>query len=297
MEYRQLGTSKLKASVIGLGCMSLQDEASTNAIIHTALNYGINFFDTADLYQKGQNEVMVGKALKAHRKEVLIATKVGNQWRADGSGWDWNPRKSYIKSAVHDSLRRLQTDYIDLYQLHGGTIDDPIDEAIEAFEELQQEGLIRYYGISSIRHNVIDAYIRKSNITTNMMQYSLLDRRPEEWVLDALADAHISVVVRGALAKGLLASKPAAAYLNHDKSEVEAIQRKLADLAKAPILPAHLALRFALDHPAVGTIALGASRKEQLEENLKAFDESQKIDLQDLKTSVKVDQYNQHRLA
>ena len=96
--------------------------------------FGI-FFDTADLYDKGVNEEIVGEVLKEKRQDVIIATKVGNQWRDDGSGWEWNPTKSYIKSAVHQSLRRLQTDYIDLYQLHGGTIDDPMDETIQAFGE------------------------------------------------------------------------------------------------------------------------------------------------------------------
>src|SRR5882724_1023228 len=156
MRYRTLGGSQLNVSEIGFGCMSLgEDGRSNTALLHRALEKGINFFDTADLYQQGRNETFVGKALHNKRSEVIIATKVGNQWRPDGSGWDWNPRKVYILEAVNQSLSRLQTDYIDLYQLHGGTIDDPIDETIEAFEQLQQQGKIRYYGISSIRPNVI----------------------------------------------------------------------------------------------------------------------------------------------
>ncbi len=79
---------------------------------------------------------MIGKLLKPVRSKIVLATKVGNQWKNDGSGWDWNPTKDYILKAVDESLRRLQTDYIDLYQLHGGTIEDPIDETIEAFEQL-----------------------------------------------------------------------------------------------------------------------------------------------------------------
>lgn len=93
-----------------------------------------------------------------------------------------DPSKAYIKEAVKKSLTRLKTDYIDLYQLHGGTIEDNIDETIEAFEELKQEGVIRYYGISSIRPNVIKEYVKKSNIVSIMMQFSLFDRRPEEWL-------------------------------------------------------------------------------------------------------------------
>ncbi|MDN8790573.1 aldo/keto reductase, partial [Staphylococcus aureus] len=85
--------------------------------IHEALERGINYLDTADLYDRGLNEEFVGKAVKGKRGQVIIATKVGNRWRPDGSGWDWDPSKAYIKQAVKESLRRLQTDYIDLYQL------------------------------------------------------------------------------------------------------------------------------------------------------------------------------------
>lgn len=108
-----------------------------------------------------------------------------------------DPSKAYIKEAVKHSLRRLQTDYIDVYQLHGGTIDDPIDETIEAFEELQQEGVIRYYGISSMRPNVIREYVKRSRIVSVMMPYSLLDRRAEEW-FPLLKQHHISVIARTA---------------------------------------------------------------------------------------------------
>ena len=156
MEYRQLGNSSLRISAVAFGCMSLpKEEKEAGHLLHEALDRGINFFDTADLYDKGENEVLVGKALSAKRGEVILATKVGNAWREDGSGWDWNPQKDYIIKAVEGSLRRLRTDYIDLYQLHGGTMEDPIDDTIEAFEQLKREGKIRYYGISSVRPNVI----------------------------------------------------------------------------------------------------------------------------------------------
>lgn len=169
--------------------MSLRNDHNENTrIIHHAIDLGINFFDTADLYDKGTNEISLGKALKGKREQVMLATKVGNQWRANGSGWDWNPRKEYILQAIDKSLERLQTDHIDLYQLHGGTIEDPMDETIEAFELLQQQGKIRYYGISSIRPNVIREYIKRSSISSVMMQYSLLDRRPEETCLDLLKE-------------------------------------------------------------------------------------------------------------
>ncbi|MGL6266835.1 MAG: aldo/keto reductase, partial [Chitinophagaceae bacterium] len=108
MDYQQLGDSGLMISRIGLGCMSLdpaKEEASTR-IIHRAIDLGINYFDTADLYHRGMNEFLAGKALQSKRKEIILATKVGNQWKADGSGWDWNPRKEYIITALEESLRR-----------------------------------------------------------------------------------------------------------------------------------------------------------------------------------------------
>lgn len=187
MEKRQLGCSDLYVSRLGLGCMSLgTDEKAAHEIIEAALAEGINYFDTADLYDFGKNENIVGQALKNIREQVIIATKVGNRWTDSKKSWSWDPSKAYIKEEVKQSIKRLGTDYIDLYQLHGGTLDDPIDETIEAFEELRAEGFIKHYGISSIRPNVIRAYISKSNIVSVMMQYSILDRRPEEEALPLL---------------------------------------------------------------------------------------------------------------
>lgn len=124
------------------------------------MELGINYLDTADLYDFGRNEEIVGEAIKSRRQDVILATKAGNRWEEGKPGWFWDPRKAYIKEAVKRSLKRLQTDYIDLYQLHGGTIEDNIDETIEAFEELKQEGVIRHYGISSIRPNVLKEYVK-----------------------------------------------------------------------------------------------------------------------------------------
>jgi aryl-alcohol dehydrogenase-like predicted oxidoreductase len=270
MIRRRLGRSDLEVSVIGFGCMSLGDDHAANErLIHAALDRGVNYFDTADLYQHGQNEVCVGRALRG-RHDAIVATKVGNQWRPDGSGWDWNPRKAYIKEAVLGSLERLQLDCIDLYQLHGGTKDDPIDETLEAFEELKVAGLIRHYGISSIRPNVIGEWAKRSRMTSVMMQYSLLDRRPEEECLGLLRKSDVAVVVRGGLAKGLLASKPAAHYLDREEAAVRGVQDLLAEVTEADATPGQTALRFCLAHPAVTTVACGIRTMAQLEENVAA---------------------------
>ena len=272
MKRRPLGHSGLEVSVIGFGCMSLgEDHGANERLIHAALDRGINFFDTADLYQHGENEVTLGRALRGRRQRAIVATKVGNQWRADGSGWDWNPRKAYIKASVAGSLKRLQTDVIDLYQLHGGTIDDPTDEAIEAFEELKAAGVIRHYGISSIRPNVIARWVERSHLASVMMQYSLLDRRPEEECLALLRGQHVGVVVRGGVAKGLLASKPPADYLDHDRAGVESVQGAL-DRAAGDGTRAQAAIRYCLADPAVSTVACGIRTLEQLNDNAGAAD-------------------------
>ncbi|WP_066829496.1 aldo/keto reductase [Rufibacter ruber] len=271
MEYHQLGTSDLHVSTLSFGCMSLKGTPSENAtLLRQALAGGINFFDTADLYDQGGNEETVGKAFKGVRDQVILATKVGNQWRPDGSGWDWNPGKAYILQAVEQSLRRLQTDYIDLYQLHGGTLEDPIEETIEAFELLQQQGKIRYYGISSIRPNVIREYVRRANLVSLMMQYSLLDRRPEEEVLDLLQQHQISVLARGSLAQGLLLGKPAKAYLDLSAGQVAKMASAVQALATQDASELALAVQYVLQAPAVATAVLGVRTREQLAQLLAA---------------------------
>lgn len=267
MEYKTLGKSNLKISRIGFGCMSLKDnQAENEKILHSALEYGINYFDTADLYDKGMNEMSVGTALKNKREQAVIATKVGNQWRKDGSGWDWNPNKDYILTSVEESLKRLQTDYIDLYQLHGGTINDPIDETIEAFELLQKQGKIRYYGISSIRPNVINEYVRRSSIISVMMQYSVLDRRPEETCLPLLEQHNIGVLARGSVASGLLVDKRAKPYLNYNEEQVEKAANAIKNLSPAHRSLAQTAIQFVLQNTAITAAVVGIRTLEQLKD-------------------------------
>lgn len=276
MEKRKLGKSDLMVSVLGLGCMSIgTNEKSAREIIEAALEEGINYFDTADLYDKGVNEKIVGNALKNVRDQVIIATKVGNRWKPDHSGWTWDPSKAYIKEEVKNSLKRLGTDYIDLYQLHGGTLKDPIDETIEAFEELKEEGFIRYYGISSIRPNVIREYIKKSNIVSVMMQYSILDRRPEEEPLPLLHEHGISVVTRGPLAKGILSEKLLNkagnnGYLDYTLEELRDVLPRLKESVAADRPFTEAALQYNLANPAVASVIAGASSPEQVRNNAAA---------------------------
>jgi aryl-alcohol dehydrogenase-like predicted oxidoreductase len=277
MQYHRLGHSPLLVSSIGFGCMSLGDrEPDNERLLHKALDQGINFFDTADLYEKGLNEEAVGRILKGRRKEIVLATKVGNQRRkpdgrpsqrgANGpAGWDWNPSPDYIIRAAEDSLTRLQTDHIDLYQLHGGTMEDPIDETIGAFELLQQQGKIGYYGISSIRPQVIREWVRRSRIVSVMMQYSLLDRRPEESCLDLLGKSGIGVLARGGLARGLLTGKPPAPYLDHSGEEVSQAALAVRSVAGGHRSLSQTAIGFILNNPFITTAVTGFRTEEQLE--------------------------------
>ena len=275
--------------------LSSNNEKESIDLIHHAMGLGINYFDTADLYDKGQNEIIVGKAIKEHRDKIVLATKAGNQWRSDGSGWDWNPHKKYILQAAEESLRRLQTDHIDLYQLHGGTIDDPVDETIEAFEQLKQEGKIRHYGISSIRPNVIREYIKRSSIVSVMTQYSLLDRRPEETTLDLLYENNIAVLVRGALAQGLLIDKPAKEYLGYNPGEVEAARKAINSLPGIHRSAAQTAINYVLSHPAVTSVVTGIRNEKQLKDVVAPAPYLKKEEIQLLQKTIPANKYEQHR--
>lgn len=296
MQTLKLPETEIEISRIGLGCMSLKGDITIDqTIISTALGVGINFLDTADLYQKGLNEEIVGAAIAGKRKEVVLATKVGNELNPDGEGWRWNPRKEYILKAVEKSLKRLQTDYIDLYQLHGGTIEDPLEETFEAFEMLKAQGKIRAFGISSIRLNVIRKVMQINPPATIMMQYSPLDRRPEETVFPLLEKTNTRILVRGSFAKGLLIDKPEAEFLNFKPDRVKDIRERIKTFGFSP--EAFL-IRFGLAQPVVAALVIGASSSDQVEKMLKGYEESLTIpeDLIDfLKSEFPANQYDQHR--
>jgi len=295
MNYRPLGKAGVKISEIGFGCMSLgkNSVAESVGLIQKAFDLGINYFDTADIYDTGNNEQLVGSALKSHRPKVVIATKVGNVIKSDGGkGFDWNPSKEHILKSVEGSLKRLQTDYIDLYQLHGGTIDDPIDETIEAFEILKQQGKILNYGISSIRPNVIKEYVKRSGIVSVMMQYSLLDRRPEEEITDLLYRNDISILARGALAQGILINKSAKDYAGLTADEVKAVKQKIQKMAGSNATE-DIALGYLLVQPVVGSVVVGFRTAEQLQAALKTRPDEAMINT--IKSRAPVSFYKEHR--
>lgn len=183
---------------LGLGTMTIlkhgEDEA--RRILATAIESGIRHIDTADVYARHDVERVIGDVLGTKRSDLFLTSKGGNELTADGMRW--NPDPNYLERALHGSLERLQTDYLDIYYVHGGTLEDDLDATIAFMREQKQQGLIRQIGLSSIRPNVVRYWAEHGELDVLMTPYSLLDRRPET------LDLSIPIVGRGVLAKGLL---------------------------------------------------------------------------------------------
>ncbi len=300
MKKREIGNSGLYVSELGFGTMSLpNDVIEANNIFDAALHAGINFFDTADLYDAGKNEALVSQFLQNRRDKIILATKVGNKMNDDGKTWSWDPSKKHIMQAVKESLRRLDTDYIDLYQLHGGIMEDDVEETIDAFESLKKEGVILQYGISSIRPNVIKRFLDNSAEVSVMMQYSLLDRRPEEWV-NMIEEAGASLITRGTVAKGFLtlegltrassANGFEAYNANELHATLEVLMKETEDLHAA-------AIAFALQNQSVASALVGARSTKQLLDSIIAYEKGAPTEhIDHLKHVVKSHKYKEHRL-
>lgn len=211
MEYRTLGkgNSALKVSIMGLGCMGMSefygkpDEKESISTIWRAMEHGINFFDTADMYGDGANEVLLGKALKGRRDKVIIATKFGNARGPDGKRYT-NGRPEYVKEACESSLKRLGTDYIDLYYLHRIDPKVPIEETIGAMAELVDSGKVNHIGISEASSDTLKRANSVYPLTALQTEYSLWSRDPEDSQLKACADLGIGFVAYSPLGRGFL---------------------------------------------------------------------------------------------
>ncbi|MDU1925645.1 aldo/keto reductase [Staphylococcus epidermidis] len=293
--------SGIEISELGLGCMSLgTDYKKAQPIIESAIDNGITYFDTADIYDQGVNEEIVGKALKKYqnRDDIVIGTKVGNRLTDDGH-MTWDPSKKHIKESVKGSLKRLGLNHLDLYQLHGGTIDDPLDETISAFDELKQEGYIRAYGISSIRPNVIDYYLKNSQIETLMSQFNLIDNRPESLIND-VHDKQVKILARGPVFKGLLTSKSVDVIDEKFKNGVldytqDELGSTIASIKELESNLTALSFKYLTSHGAMGSIIVGASSVEQLEENVRNYYKEISLDqIKSARNRVKDIEYTQH---
>jgi len=209
MKYRKLGTTEIEVSTVCLGCWSLigddtwgdQAESDSVAAIHSALDAGVNFFDTAEGYGRGESERLLGKVLSDRRKDVIIATKVSRR----------NLAPDALKDACEGSLRRLGTDVIDLYQVHWPRPDVPLAETLGAMEELKAAGKVRAIGVSNFGKSYLTELLEVGHVESNQLCYSLLWRAIEHEVQPICVESGIGMLCYSPLAQGLLTGKFASA--------------------------------------------------------------------------------------
>lgn len=208
MKLRKLG--ELEVSAIGLGCMGMSefygtgDEQESTKTIHYALDHGVNFLDTADMYGPFTNEKLVGKAIKDRRDQVVLATKFGNERLPDGTRVGVNGKPEYVKKACEASLQRLGVDYIDLYYQHRVDTTVPIEDTIGAMADLVKEGKVRYLGMSEAAAETIRRAAKVHPITALQTEYSLWTRDPEDEILATVRELGIGFVAYSPLGRGFL---------------------------------------------------------------------------------------------
>jgi aryl-alcohol dehydrogenase-like predicted oxidoreductase len=296
VETRKLGS--LEVSIVGLGCNNFgmrNDEAQTKAVVDAAIDAGINFFDTADVYGgRGNSEVFLGKALGNRRDEVLVATKFGSPMSDDGQSQGGSAR--WIKQAVEDSLRRLGTDRIDLYQHHFPDRDAPFDETLTALDELVRAGKVREIGCSNYAGKHIDKCIAISKDkglarwVSAQNNYSLLERSPEPDVVDACERNGLGILPYFPLASGLLTGKYASKEDRPEGTRITMMAQAMPDRAEQVLTDDNFAkigkLRaFAEEHghtllelamswlaskPVISSVIAGATKPEQVRSNAEA---------------------------
>jgi aryl-alcohol dehydrogenase-like predicted oxidoreductase len=292
MQRRRLGSQGLAVSAMGLGCMGMsefygaRDDAESVETIHRALDLGVDFFDTADMYGVGRNEELLGRALAGRRDRAVVATKFGNERRPDGSWVGVNGRPEYVKRCCDASLARLGMDHVDLYYQHRVDKTVPIEDTVGAMAELVRAGKVRHLGLSEASAATIRRAHAVHPIAALQTEYSVFERHVEETILPTVRALGIGFVSYSPLGRGLLTGAVrSAADLDPSDSRRQRFPRFEGENLKANLAVAEVLNRVAAAHRATAAqVALawvlsrgddvlpipGTKRREYLEQNAAA---------------------------
>ncbi|MDO7907608.1 aldo/keto reductase [Paenibacillus sp. JX-17] len=294
MEYRRLGSSGLQVSALGLGTNAFgkrADEKTSVDIVHAALDHGVNFIDTANIYAGTESERIIGLALKGRRYEAVLATKAGLVRRDAPNGQ--GSSRYHLMRELEESLNRLQTDHVDLYQIHTFDPLTPLEETLRTLDDMVTSGKVRYIGASNyaawelMKALGISEFRNWARYVTIQTSYSLADRTPEQELVPLCLDQGIGIIPYFPLAGGILTGKynedgaaPAGSRAETDPNfnrfllerNVKLGQQVSYLAAAHEYTPSVLSIAWLLNRPAVSTVIVGATRVEQLEHNLQSLE-------------------------
>ncbi len=294
LSQRALGKLGLKVSIIGLGCMGMSEfykggdgEQESVSTIHRALDLGMSFLDTADMYGPFTNEILVGRAIKGRRERVILATKFGNQRSTDGKFLGVNGRPEYVRQCCDASLKRLGVEYIDLYYQHRVDVTVPIEETVGAMAELVKQGKVRYLGLSEAASTTIRRAHAVHPISALQTEYSLWSRDPEDEILGTLRELGIGFVAYSPLGRGFLTGRfrrledlPEGDYRRNSprfqgenfRKNLELVKRVEQIAMVKRVTPSQIALAWLL-HQGKDIVPIpGTKHRKYLEENAGAED-------------------------